>query len=141
MMLWDPFEDMADLRNAVDQIFDGFSSGRGWMNLRRFPTVELTEEDDRFVLIADMPGVNKDNINLSLTGNLLSISGQREMRKPTDDASPVRTERRSGEFKRTIELPSSVEGDDIKATLRDGVLKLILLKKEESKVRSISIGS
>ncbi len=141
MLFFDPLEEMSDLRNAVNQIFEGFASGRRWTGLRRFPPIELSEEDNKFVVVADVPGVSKDDISLNLTGNLLSISGHRNMQKPAENASLIRTERRSGEFKRSIELPSLVDGNNIKATLRNGVLNLVLTKREESRVKSIPIES
>jgi len=141
MLFWDPFEEMENLRNVVNQIFEGLISGEGWPTLRRFPPVELSEEEDKFVVVADMPGVRKDDISVNLTGNLLSISGRREVERPSENASLIRSERRTGEFKRTIELPSPVDGDKVKATFKDGILTMVLPKREESKVRAIAIES
>jgi HSP20 family protein len=104
------------------------------------PHFDLKETKDAFVIHADLPGVKDDDLNLSLTGNLLTISGKREDEKRQEGEAYYAVERSHGTFTRSFTMPESVEADAVSADLKNGVLTVRLPKKPEAQPRRIAIG-
>ena len=134
MNLWTPY---TDLRREIDRLFESFT-GDGHQRGRTFPPVNVWEEGDTLFLEAELPGVKQDDLDISAVGNELTIRGKRS---PGQDANLAyhRQERGFGEFTRVLTLPSSINADKIEATLKDGVLTLMLPKAEEAKARKIKV--
>jgi len=125
MMRWDPFREMVPL-----------SFERAWS-----PSFEVRETKDSFVFKADLPGVKKEDIDVSLTGNRLQIGGKRDEEKEQKGDTYFTYERSFGSFTRCFTLPDGADTEHVKTELNEGVLTLIVPKKAESHARKIPIAS
>ena len=103
------------------------------------PAVDLYEEKDDIVVKAELPGMEKDNIEVSLSGNRLTIKGEKKQEEEVKKEGYYRTERSYGSFLRTLELPTEVQTDKIKATFKNGILEIHLPKTEEAKKKETKI--
>jgi HSP20 family protein len=136
-----PFEEM-------DRMFDEFM-GRGWLRPSRWelpllaelkvPNVDVVDRDDEVLVRAEVPGVNKEDIEVSMSGNMLTIKGQTKREEKEEKGDYFRCEISRGAFSRTLTLPAEVDEAKAKAELKDGVLELTLPKAEKSKRRTIKI--
>jgi HSP20 family protein len=140
---------MASFRDEVDNLFNlafGRFSGvpaepeRGLQFLEGwFPAVDVYEDKDNLVVRAEVPGMKKEDIEISLHEGFLVISGERKGQEKQEGAEIYRSERWLGRFNRTISLPCSVVPDKIKATYTDGILTVSLPKAEEAKPKQIPV--
>jgi HSP20 family protein len=103
------------------------------------PAVDIYETDDRIVLKADLPGVNQKEIDLRIEDNTLVLRGERKFAHEERKEDFLRIERTYGSFQRTFRLPSTVDQSRVKATHDDGVLQVVLLKKENSRPQAIKV--
>ncbi len=103
------------------------------------PAIDLVEEQDNFVVTCDLPGVNKDDLDISVSGNALTIKGEKKDAREEKEGRYYRRETWSGSFQRTITLPETVDPNRIDAEMKNGVLTLTLPKREEVKPRQIDI--
>jgi len=103
------------------------------------PAVDFLENDDNYVVKAELPGLQKQDIAVSLQDDILTISGERKEEKTSKEDSPKYTERYYGRFERTINLPSTVDSEKVKADYADGVLTVTLSKSEAVKPKQIAI--
>jgi HSP20 family protein len=134
--------DLTDIQTQMNRLFDNFvgqppSSGmveRVWA-----PAADMYETKNEVVIAAELPGLSEKDIHLSITGDLLTIRGERQWGGEVQDASHYRRERWFGKFERTFSLPMPVESGQVKATYRDGVLTVKLPKAEEIKSKDIKI--
>jgi HSP20 family protein len=132
---WPAFGRLSDLSAELEQLFG--SSARllnGWA-----PAVDLYEDKDNFTVKAELPGLKREDIGVSLEDDTLVISGERKAEQKSDEAETHRVERFFGRFQRTIVLPASVQADKIAAQYKDGVLTVTLPKSEEAKPKQIEI--
>lgn len=126
-MRWDPFREMAPLLGRTE---------REWM-----PAFEVRENKDAYVFTADVPGMKPEDIEVSLTGNRLSISGKRESQKEHKDDTYYTYERSYGSFSRAFTLPEGIDTEHLKSELKDGVLTLVVPKKPEAQAKKIPIAT
>ena len=143
---WEPFRNMVDIQGEVNRLFDNFlgrptaggpSPGRAWM-----PAVDMHETKDDLVLKVELPGVQEKDVAVSITGDLLTVRGERRWDGNGDEAKDhklLHVERVYGQFERLIQLPMAVQADKVRASYRDGVLEITLPKAEELKPREIKI--
>jgi HSP20 family protein len=103
------------------------------------PAVDIHETNDSYVVKADLPGVNKDDIHVDIRDNTLTIRGEKKYEEKVSKDNYVRTERAYGTFLRSLILPQNVDADKIEAKYKDGVLELTIPKKEEAKPKQIEI--
>jgi len=103
------------------------------------PAVDVVEEKDRFVLRADVPGVNPDDIDVSMDNGVLSVSGQRHAIAAEDDSGVQRIERATGRFLRRFTLPDTADAENIGARCTNGVLEVVIPKAPEVKARRIAV--
>ena len=103
------------------------------------PSVDISETDDTFEVRAELPGVAKDDLHVSVKDNLLTLSGEKRQENVDDTQNYSRTERRYGNFQRSFTLPAEVNTDDIKAEYTDGVLTLSIPKPEAAKPTEVPI--
>jgi HSP20 family protein len=126
-----------DVFPSFSSIFDDFMPGglrNGNVRLYNEPAVNISEDDDNFEVEVAAPGLKKEDFTVDLDHNLITISAEKkEEKEETDDKKVTRREFSYSSFKRSFNLPETVEANDIKASYSDGVLKLNLPKKEESK--------
>jgi HSP20 family protein len=138
---FDPFQDLTDIQAEINRAFDAYfgvhprtATERTWA-----PPIDVYETRDDLVVAVELPGVREKDIHLSMTGDVLSLRGQRGIAADAPEESYHRIERWSGTFERQVELPIPVQADRIRASYRDGVLEIRLPKLEEVKPREIKI--
>jgi len=139
---WAGFNRLSDLRDEIDRLFDtplldlartpGLFSG--WT-----PTLDLYEDKDNFTVKVELPGMKKEDIDVSIHEGSLSISGERKSEAKHEDAEVYRSERFFGRFQRTVTLPTPVAADKVKAQYKDGVLTVTLAKTEAAKPKQIDV--
>ena len=139
---WPGFGGLTDLRDEIDRLFEaplaelarGSQLLSGWT-----PALDLFEDPDNVYVRVELPGMKKDDIELSLHDGTLSIVGERKGEEKFQDAEMYRSERFFGRFQRTITLPTTVAADKVKAQYKDGILKVTLPKAEEAKPKHIDV--
>jgi HSP20 family protein len=137
---WEPFRDMLNFRADMDRFYKSFFGGAPedqegfWA-----PVVDIEEDKDNFIVKAEIPGVKKEDIKVTVRDNILAISGERSSEREEKDKTFHRIERSYGKFSRTIALPATVDADKIKASYTDGILQIILPKPESAKPKQIDI--
>ena len=136
---WDPFRDVYALQEGVNRMFDDMAARMSGVTGTRYPKLDLTETKDALRLRAELPGVSKDDVKISITQNVLSISGERKAPTPPEDASSLRQERSFGAFERRVQLPVAVDADGARATFREGVLTITLHKHAETRPKEIQV--
>jgi len=132
LVRWDPFEEM-------NRLHDHFFSGRGLTTQPFKVAVDIREDEDAFLVEAEVPGLAAEDVKVDVEKNVLTIRGERKVEKEEDEGKYNRIERRFGSFSRSFTLPETVDADSISADLRDGVLALRLPKKEAPSPRNISV--
>jgi HSP20 family protein len=136
---WEPFR-VSDIQSEVNRLFDNFfgrpasATERTWT-----PPVEMYATKDDLVLTVEMPGVSEKDVTVSITGDLLTLKGERRFENQVKEQDLLHVERTYGKFERLIQLPMPVQADRVKATYRDGVLEIKLPKAEELKPKEIKI--
>ncbi|MCB8982114.1 MAG: Hsp20/alpha crystallin family protein, partial [Ardenticatenaceae bacterium] len=134
--------EMARMRNEIDRLFeDAFSAPVGkWerSSVWGFP-LDVTENDDTFTVKAAVPGMNPDDLDITISDNVLTIKGETHSEETKEDEKVHLQERRLGSFMRSISLPTPVESDNVDATYENGVLTLSIPKAAEVKPKRISI--
>jgi len=103
------------------------------------PAVDIAEHDDQFVVKVELPGVNKDEVKITLENNILTIRGEKKQEKETKKENYHRVERSYGSFQRSFTLPTTVKSDKIDAVYKDGILQIALPKAEEAKPKQIEV--
>jgi len=139
---WSPFEQLFNLRDEINRLMDSpttdFGHGteffNGWI-----PAVDVLEDKNNVVVRAELPGMQKEDINISLHEGVLSISGERKPKEQNAQNQVYRSERFYGRFHRTVSLPKPVAADKVKAGYKDGLLTITLPKTEEAKPRQIEV--
>jgi HSP20 family protein len=143
LVRWDPVRDMMSLREAMDRLFEeSFVRPRGVLApVEGAVTLALDvfESDDDVTVRASIPGVNPDDIDISVTGDVLTIKGETSEEREEKQGNYHLRERRYGAFQRSVNLPAPVNTDKAEAEFKNGVLTLTLPKVEEVKPKSIKI--
>ena len=138
LLFSDPFEALFQFQQTLDQLRDSDWLDAGPSGHGAFPPMNVFRKGDDIVIIAEVPGVKKDDLRIEAKGNTLRIAGSKSA-GVDGKASVHRLERRGGTFDRAIELPIQIAADGIKAECRDGILALSVPRAEHDKPRSISI--
>ncbi|MCX5886891.1 MAG: Hsp20/alpha crystallin family protein [Proteobacteria bacterium] len=139
---WKPFDEFTTFRREMDRLWDRFFSERPALDMLEKgwePTMDITETKSDLIVKAELPGIDPKEIDISLTGDTLTIKGEKQQEKEEKEENYYRIERSYGIFSRTIKLPMSVQNDRIKASYQHGVLKITLPKSEEAKQKQIKI--
>jgi len=138
----DPSRDLTDIQSQMNRLFDSFLGQpfqSSMMERAWTPPVDMYETSNEVVVAVELPGLNEKDIRLSITGDVLTIQGERHWSEEARDAGHYRQERWSGKFERALSLPIPVEAGQVKATYRDGVLTVKLPKTEGVKPKEIKI--
>lgn len=138
----DPFRELNLLRSQMDRIFENLvdrSERDEWGKASWYPPVDIYETESSIVLKAEIPGVDKKDMEIKIEDDTLTIKGEKKVERDTKTENFLRAERAYGAFQRSFTLPKTVERENIKASLKKGVLTLILPKKEEVRPKQISI--
>jgi HSP20 family protein len=140
---YDPFRDLRNLQEEVNRLFTG-NIGRSYddQGIARgswSPSVDIYENKDQIVLEAELPGMNREDFDLTIENNVITLRGERRFEQKEDTDNYHRVERAYGSFTRSFTLPNSVTGDGASADYRNGVLRVTLPKREETKARRIEV--
>ncbi len=149
MLGFNAFRELEQIRNELDQVFGRrhTANGESWplsflpgIAARRYPKINLSEDQDNIYVEALAPGIDPKNFNVSVSGNMLTLSGEKT--SVPDDVKPDafhRSERATGRFVRTIELPAQVNSNQVEAEYKNGILLVTMAKAEEAKPKSIEV--
>lgn len=137
VIAWPRFSPFNSLSEELDRLFEAplaALANQSWS-----PTLDVLEDKDNYFILAELPGLKREDIQVSLEDGVLKISGERKIEKRSEETSVHRVERFCGRFERSIALPATVSADKVKATYTDGVLALTLPKAEAAKPKKIDI--
>ena len=140
---YDPFRDLRNLQEEVNRLFTG-NVGRSFDDegIARgswSPSVDIYENKDQIVLEAELPGMKREEFELSIENNVLTLRGERQFEKKQETDNYHRVERAYGSFTRSFTLPNNVSAEGASADYRNGVLRVTLPKREDTKARRIEI--
>lgn len=130
----DPFLEMNRLQRQMNRLFDGYMD-----RSQEFPAVNVWSNGDQVVVTADVPGVEAKDVEITVTGSVLTMEGERKAEQPGAQDTLYRQERDSGKFVRSVRLPFEVENDKVEAHYRNGILHITLPRSEATKPRKIQI--
>jgi HSP20 family protein len=140
---YDPFRELRSLQDEMTRLFTGVMPAQfnreemthgAWA-----PSVDIYEDKDRLILEAELPGMNRDDFDISVENNVITLRGERKFEKKTDGDNYHRVERSYGSFTRSFTLPQTVTAEGATADFENGVLRVSLPKREETKARKIEI--
>ena len=142
LTVWPGFGRLTNLRDEIDRLFEAPLAElthasqlmSGWT-----PALDLYEDKDNIFVKVELPGMKREEIEVSLHEGMLSISGERKSESEHKDAEVYRTERFFGRFQRTITLPAPVAGDKVRGSYKDGILTITLPKAKEAKPKRIDV--
>jgi HSP20 family protein len=131
-LAWPTFGRLANLQDEIDRLFE--SPLQAWA-----PALDVHENKDGYSIRVELPGMKREDIEVSLQDGALVISGERKTETITEDTEVHRQERYFGRFSRALTLPSAVAADKVKAQYKDGILTVTLAKAEEAKPKQIAV--
>lgn len=135
-----PFDELELLRNRMNALSRDFTGDApSQRSAGVFPLINVTEDKDDYRVRAELPGLNAGDLDISITGNSLAISGERKISEESKEAKYHRREREAGKFSRMVELPDHVDGAKVEAKMADGNLTVVLPKSEAAKPRQIKV--
>ncbi len=137
---WDPFKELTSLKSQMDKIFETLlGEGEDIKSGSWVPPVDIYETENEIVIKAEVPGVALNDIEIKVEDDTLIIRGEKKFERDIEKETYHRAERVYGKFQRSFIIPKSVDKEGIKASLKQGVLTIVLPKKEEVKPKEISI--
>lgn len=144
LMRYEPYRSVSQLSREINRMFDSFlrDGGEAGGNTPVYdfaPAVDIREEQNQYVLHADLPGVKADDIDISLEDGVLTIRGERKQEKNVEEAGYKRVERVHGSFYRSFTLPDTADHDSVAAGFKDGVLEVTIKKQEKAKPKKITV--
>lgn len=142
LVRWEPLRNLARMQDEMARFMrDTFDSVEGGTGGLFTPPVDIFEEKDNVVLVADLPGLTAEDFDLSVENRTLTLSGERKFPAEAQDRTTFRSERPFGRFTRTFSLPATVDISKIQAEFGSGVLRVTLPKAEDSRPRKIQVTS
>jgi HSP20 family protein len=145
LIRWEPAREISSVQNEMNRLFSTFfdtpTPGNGRRTALRswIPAMDVAENDNEYVLKADLPGVSEGDVNVELDDNVLKISGERKSEHKESKDGYHRVERAFGRFSRSLRLPEGVAADGIQANFDNGVLEVHILKPEQQKPQKVAI--
>ncbi len=140
---WYPFSDIQNLHKEMNRLFDfsfpKWDSETSLLSGQWAPAIDVYDSKDNVVVKADLPGLTKEDINVSVQDDLLTISGEKKQESEVKEKDYLRTERYHGSFHRALRLPAQIDLSKVNANFKDGVLEITLGKKEEAKPKQITV--
>ena len=133
-----PFDELERIQREMDWLSEGLTGRPSTeSSVGVFPLVNVTEDKDNYYVRAELPGIKADKVNISVTGNSLSIAGERKI--TPENGNYHRREREEGKFSRMISLPMQIDQSKVEAQASDGILTVVLPKSETEKPRQITV--
>ena len=132
---WNPWREMEKIEQEVGSLFSGLNRSRA----ANFPPINVFTGEDDVIVTSEIPGIDPSDVDLSVTGDVLTIKGNRKPHELAEGEKWHRRERGHGNFYRTVQLPFNVEGGKVEASYTKGVLTITLPRAEADKPRKISV--
>ena len=140
LIRWEPMREMMTLREAMDRLFDdAFTRPISMSGFSGTPAIDLYQNEEEVVVKASLPGLKAEDVHISVTNGVLTLSGEYRQDEETKDNTYIIREHRQGSFERSLTLPVDVETDKARADFKDGILIITLPKAEAVKPRTINI--
>lgn len=142
LIRWQPFEEAETLQRSMNRLFDTLTTSNGEGKIDRYafvPAAEIQETPEAIHLSLETPGMNSEDLDIQVTADTVSVSGERKEKTVTEDKGISRTEFRYGRFQRVIPLPARIQNDNVEAEYKDGILKLVMPKAEEEKNKIVKV--
>ena len=151
LVRWNPVRDLTafpsdvlSMQREINKMFDSFFRGSagedGFMTASAWtPAADIAEHDDAYVVKAELPGITKEDVKITVQDNVLTIRGEKKQESESKGSSYHRVERTYGSFQRSFTLPTSVKSDKIDAAFKDGILSITMPKAEEAKPKQIEV--
>jgi HSP20 family protein len=139
---WNPFQELEQMHNRLTSLFeDDRPRGRPGRDLPELwaPIVDITEDDRAYLVKAELPGVRREDVHVTLESGTLTIAGERKQEREEKTRKFHRVERSYGSFSRSFELPGNVDPEKIEARFRDGILAVAIAKSESARPRQIEV--
>ena len=138
---WDPLSELSTLHKEMDEFFKKTFGGvaLGHAKVTPYPAIECFMKEDNIVVKADLPGIDAKDIEISVTGNLLTVKGERKTEKTEKEGEHFYSETSYGAFERTITLPEGVNADNARASFRSGVLEVTMPVKAGALPRKVTV--
>jgi HSP20 family protein len=134
-----PFTEIETLREQLDKVFDQRAATRDNSEATWMPALEFVDAGDNFVLKAQLPGIDPKDVDIQVTREAISISGERRYENRDEKSGYVRSEFRYGKFHRVLTLPAHIQNDSVQAEYKDGILMLTLPKVTEARNKVVKI--
>lgn len=145
LVRWDPVRELDSFQSDMNRLFDSFfgrreASGGNGYGRRWIPAMDLVETEDDLVLRADLPGLDRDDIEIEVKDNTLTVCGERKAEQEEKGEGFYRVERAFGSFSRSLDLPRGIDAGAVQASFDKGVLEVRIPKPEERKPTRVEIG-
>ena len=139
LIRYKPDREVMTLRDAMDQLFDEAFTRPFDLMTSNLPAVDLYQSDDEVVVKAAMPGIKADEVEISVTGDMLTLKGEMQQKEETKGVSYLIREQRYGSFERSLMLPTQVQSEKAKAEFEDGILTITLPKADQVRPKTITV--
>jgi HSP20 family protein len=139
LIRWEPMREMMTLREAMDRLFDDAFTRPVNVNNWGAPAIDLYQTDDNVVVKAALPGLKADDVQITITGDVLTLKGEFKQNNEVKETTYHVKEQRYGSFERSVMLPNEVQTDKAKADFENGILTVTLPKAEQVKPRTITV--
>lgn len=137
LVKWEPLQEVATIQNQIDRMFTDFWKDPKGLDFH--PPVDVLENKDEYIVKADLAGIKKEDIDISINNNVLTLKAQKNEIKEDGDYNYHRKERVYGSFQKQVSFASNVDTDNIKAKYTDGVIELVIPKIDKEKAKKIVI--
>ena len=129
---------LLDLEREISEIFDGVLGTAGRTS-RQSPALDLAEQDQESVLVAELPGVNREDVKIAIQDGVLTLNAERKGTALPEDARWIRNEIPAGRFSRSVALPHEVDAERVSAELKEGILRVVLPRTESARPKEIRV--
>jgi len=132
---------LTTLHNEMDDLFDSFFRGldKPFVGYKTWPAIDVAEDENSIIVRAEVPGCNAEDVEISVYGNTLTVSGEKKLKEEKKEKGYYHIESSYGTFRREITLPTDVDSDKIDATCKDGVLSITLPKAAKAKAVKVKV--
>lgn len=144
LIRWEPFREVETLRRQMDRLFDDLTPANrqpadSQVHAAWAPAIEIKDSESDIVLRAEVPGVEAKDLDIQVTRDAVSISGEHRYQEQTEERNHFRSEFRYGKFRRVVSLPTQIQNNQVKADFKDGILTLNLPKVEDERRKVVKI--